>query len=222
MSYRVVVVDPHLEATEVIEQALVTAGYSVTVVRTLKEGVHQIPLVRPEVVVASVRLGEFSGLHLLLRCRADWPNVQMIIVGAPEDFTSDIGRYGARFQPYPIDGALLVRLVAELLTDVLPLTDDNRRRWLRRTAEVSAVVADFSTQIVDFSCGGFRMKMPLSPADLGSPFRARLPALGVSVTALPRWSRPCDDAGFWWCGAEVARSSLEETRTWRWIIEALG
>jgi CheY-like chemotaxis protein len=222
MSYRVLVVDQNLTAATVAKQILVGTGYQVAVVSTFQDATRQLALNCPDLLITAVRLQAFNGLHLLLRWRADHPNLPAIVVGSLDDFTSDIGRYGARFVATPIDRSSLLTLVSDLLAGSTPHYPSGKREWLRKRAELPAIVLETSARVVELGYGGLRLEMPESREEIHGPIDVRFPTLGLSVTAVPRWSKPCEDKGSWWYGAEIADAGSDATRTWRRIVHSLN
>lgn len=120
MSYRILLVDPDETAAAAAKQALVANGYRAAAVGTFAEATRQTSLDCPDLIVTALRLEAYNGLHLLLRCRADHPELPVIVMGRPEDFCSDIALHGAPFFAKPSDLALLVTMVSGLLVDRLP------------------------------------------------------------------------------------------------------
>ena len=222
MSYRILLVDPDVAASVVVENAMTEAGYRVAAVSRFADAIRQISLDCPDLLVTVLRLEAFNGLHLLLRLRENHPGVPVIIVGDLADFTSDIVRYGARFVVTPIDRAALLVLVAEQLVGRTPRDPKGDRRWPRKTAGLPATVLETSARVVELSYGGLRLEMPGAPGDVDAPLDIRLPTLGVSVKAVARWSKAVDGGGAWWCGAEIAPAGSGATRTWRWIVDSLN
>jgi DNA-binding response OmpR family regulator len=122
MSYRVLLVDTDPATTAALEQVLVSAGYRVAAVRSFEYATRQVALDCPDLMVTAIRLGQFNGLHLVLRCRADFPNMPVIVVGGAEDvgFAAEAVRYGARFVTRPIDPRAFIALVTEVLAGQVP------------------------------------------------------------------------------------------------------
>jgi DNA-binding NtrC family response regulator len=120
MSFRILLVDPESSAAAASEQTLARTGYRVVRVSTFEEATHQISVDCPDLLVTKVRLGQFNGLHLLLRCRAERPDVPVIIVGTLADRTADMTRFGAEFVVTPIDHVSFLDLVATLLSGRTP------------------------------------------------------------------------------------------------------
>jgi DNA-binding response OmpR family regulator len=222
MSFRILLVDPDLTAAAAAEQALVKSGYRVAPVSTFEEATRQIALDYPDMLVTAVRLGAFNGVHLLLRCREDHPDVPVIIMGSMADHSSDIARFGACFVPTPLDERFFLETVGTLLANRTPLSPGSARRWPRKRTELLALVSHNSARVVELSYGGVRLKMSGAPDQTRAPIDIRLPSLGVSVKAVPRWLKPSEDDGSWWCGAEMALPGSEDIRTWRDIVDSVN
>jgi len=222
MSYRILLVDPYAASTAVAEHALVGAGYRAAAVSTFDQALRQIALDCPDVIVTAIRLAAFNGLHLVIRLRVEHADLPVIVTGHMTDFTTDASRYGARFLQTPIDPALLLKNVAELLAGRPPLDPNSDRRWPRRPAGLPATVRNVPAHIVELSYGGMRLKMEASAAGDSQPFEVRLPTVGMTVRAVPRWAHPIDDRGEWWCGAELASAGADDARTWRSLVDSLN
>jgi DNA-binding response OmpR family regulator len=222
MSYRILLVDPCAATTAAAEYALAGAGYRAAAVTTFDQALRQVALDRPDVVISAIRLAAFNGLHLLIRMRVEHADLPVIVTGHITDFTTDAARYGARFLQTPIDPELLVQQVGELLDGRPPLDPGSERCWPRRPAVLPATVRNTSAHVVELSYGGIRLKMDAAAAGDPQPFDVKLPTVGMTVRAVPRWSTPIDDCGEWLCGAELTLSGLDDARTWRSLVDSLN
>ncbi|HKB10348.1 MAG TPA: response regulator [Vicinamibacterales bacterium] len=223
MSYRILLVDPSAAATAAAEQALVRAGYRAAAVRTFDQALRQVTLDCPDVLITAIRLAAFNGLHLVIRLRGDHADLPVIVTGHVSDFTADAERYGARFIQTPVDTTELLASVAEALAGREPLDPNSERRWPRRPAGLPATVRNTTAHVVELSYEGIRLRMDAAaaPGD-PQPFDVKLPTVGMTVRATPRWASPIDDHGEWWCGAELALSGADDARTWRWLVDTLN
>jgi DNA-binding response OmpR family regulator len=223
MSYRILVVDPNIATTAAAEQALTCAGYRAAAVSTFEQAMRQVALDCPDLLVSAIRLAAFNGLHLVIRLRSQYSDLPAIITGHITDFTPDASRFGARFLATPVDPALLVQNVTELLDGRPPIDPKSERRWPRRPAGLPATVRDTSAHVVELSYGGLRLKMDAS-AGLPDPqpFEVRLPTLGMTVRAVPRWACPTDEGGQLWCGAELSLPCADAARSWRLLVDSLN
>jgi len=221
MSYRILIVDANSNGLAGAQQALAAAGHRVAEVSTFEQATSQLALDCPDLLISAIRLKAFNGLHLLLRARADHADLPVIITGHVTDCSSDIARYGARFLPDPVDPSILLRNVSELLAGRAPRDPTGERRWPRKPVGLQATVHETSARIVELSYGGLRLEMAESPGDTEATIDIRLPTLGLSVRAVPRWSKPVEDNGSWWCGAEIAATGSDAAQAWRWIVDSL-
>jgi DNA-binding response OmpR family regulator len=221
MSFRILIVDPNPATATTAEAALLEAGHRVAWVSTFEEATLQQSLDCPDLLVTAVRLGAFNGMHLLFRFRAICPDEPVIVIGAPDDLTPDMRRHATRFLSPPIDRASLVGLVSELLAGRTPHDPNSLRRWPRKRAELPATIHRNVARVVELSYGGLRLEMSAAPYDVLAPIEIELPSLGLNVMALPRWSKPREEGGSWWCGAEIALAGAEAARQWHGIVDAL-
>jgi CheY-like chemotaxis protein len=223
MSYRILLVDPCAATTAVAEHALVGAGYRAAAVSTFDQAVRQIALDRPDVLISAIRLAAFNGLHLVIRLRVDHADLPVIITGHMCDFTADAARYGARYLQTPIDPVALLENVAQLLAGREPLDPSSDRRWPRRPAGLPATVRNTAAHVVEMSYGGLRLKLEAgAAAGDPEPFDVRLPTVGMTVRAVPKWAQPIDERGDWFCGAELTLPAGDASRTWRSLVDSLN
>ena len=92
MSFRILLVDSDPTTVAITESALVEAGHRVAWVSTFEEATRQLSLDYPDLLVTSVRLGAFNGMHLIFRFRAEHPDVPAIVIDALADLTPDMRR----------------------------------------------------------------------------------------------------------------------------------
>ena len=196
MLFRILFVDPDSLAAATSEQALVQTGYRVVPVGTFEEATREISLDYPDLLVTKVRLGSFNGLHLLLRYRAEHPDVPVIMIGTSDDRTADVTRFGAEFVTSPVEPASFLELVASLLSGRTPHGGgSSARRGPRKRAMLPATAADRSPRAVESRYGGLPLELAMSP---GAGGEMKLP--GIDVTR--RWRLA--------------------TRHWRWMVDSLN
>jgi DNA-binding response OmpR family regulator len=222
MSYRILVVDPTPVVPPHTEQAFENAGYRVAAVRSFQEATRMISRDCPDLIVTTIRLEAFNGLHVLLRVRADHAELPVILVGDPADFTTDIDRYGAQFVGIPIDLTHLLRTVSTLLAGRTPRDPRGERRWPRRSVALTASVHESAARVVELSYGGLRLEMDASPEATDKPIEISFPALGLSVIVMLRWAKPVGGAEFWWCGLELAPAPAETIQMWRSLVDSVN
>jgi CheY-like chemotaxis protein len=209
MSFRILLVDPDSLAAAASQQALVQNGYRVAPVSTFEEATRQMSLDYPDLLVTKARLGAFNGLHLLLRCRAEHPDVPVIIVGTLADRTADVTRFGAEFVTSPIEHASFLKVVASMLTGRTTLSGrppegaTSARRGPRRRGMRPTMVSDRSGRTGESKHG------------TQVPIDIRVPLLGLSLDPVPG-SRGQPTMVNSKGGAEVALHGSDVIRRWRW------
>jgi two-component system, NtrC family, phosphoglycerate transport system response regulator PgtA len=90
-------------------------GFSVVPVPTFADARRLMPYLRPDVVVADIRLGEYNGLQLAVQASSLSPRPTVIVTSGFEDpvLTAEAARMGATFLLKPIDPARLVSLIMD-------------------------------------------------------------------------------------------------------------
>jgi DNA-binding response OmpR family regulator len=215
MSFRILLVDPDSLAAAASQQALVETGYRVMPVSTFQEATRQMSLDHPDLLVTKVRLGSFNGLHLLLRCRAEHPDVPVIIVGTSADRTADVTRFGAEFVTSPIEHASFLELVATLLSGRTPSGPTNAQRGPRNRPLLPATASDRSARAVESRYREVPPEGARAQDAARLPVEISLPTLESSVTDISDarcWQTPVNPVG----GAQMALPDLDLIRRWRW------
>lgn len=78
-SISVLVVDSHAAELASTVALLKSAGYKVSRALGFEEGRRSLDSLRPKVLITSVRLGAYNGLHLIVRSRALCPTTSSIL-----------------------------------------------------------------------------------------------------------------------------------------------
>ena len=117
MSYRVLLVDCDRVASAATAQLLSAAGYLSEVVHSFEMAVQELARGCPDLLVTPVRLGQFNGLHLVLRCRVEYPHLPIVLTGESSDagLEDEAAQYGVRFVHKSTEPQRLLRLVDEML-----------------------------------------------------------------------------------------------------------
>jgi DNA-binding NtrC family response regulator len=208
MSFRILLVDPDSQAAAANQQALVQTGYRVVPVSTFQEATQQMSLDSPDLLITKVRLGSFNGLHLLLRCRAEHPDLPVIVVGTSADRTADVTRFGAEFVDSPIEHASFLELVATLLSGRTPSGPTGARREPRKRAVSRATVSDRTGRGVQSPHGELRsLEWSVNVSDARWQLMTVNPGGGAEM-ALP--------------AADLKRSWRWATRRWRGTVDSLN
>lgn len=95
----VLVVAPSGSDSAGLVSALAPESYRVTVAHSFRDGRRLIESHPPALLITALRLGEYNGLHLVLRARGAAPRVASIVIADAEDpvLRIDAERIGATF-----------------------------------------------------------------------------------------------------------------------------
>jgi DNA-binding response OmpR family regulator len=112
-------VDTELRVLHDFAEALRCEGYDVLPATSFQEGKRLWMHHHPGVLVVDVRLGEFNGLQLLMRARADRPDLHAIITCPFADpvLEAEARRFGGDFLVKPIDP---MQIVAAIERSMMP------------------------------------------------------------------------------------------------------
>ena len=116
--HRVLLVDTELRVLHDFAEALRCEGYDVLPATSFQEGKRLWMHHHPGVLVVDVRLGEFNGLQLLMRARADRPDLHAIITCPFPDpvLEAEARRFGGDFLVKPIDPIQIVAAIERSTT----------------------------------------------------------------------------------------------------------
>jgi DNA-binding response OmpR family regulator len=84
MSLNALVVTVTEDTRDERRRLLERAGFTVFIAVDFHAGCELVRELRPDLLVADVRLMEFNGLHLAFRAGAESPGTRVLIVGDPE------------------------------------------------------------------------------------------------------------------------------------------
>ena len=122
MSNRVLIVDCDSAAAAATAQLLTGAGYLLDVSDSFEDAIRQVARRCPDLLVTAVRLGQFNGFHLVIRCRSQHPSLPIVMTGDPSEagLSGEAEQYGVRFVDKATEPGRFVRLIDELLAGPLP------------------------------------------------------------------------------------------------------
>jgi DNA-binding NtrC family response regulator len=108
MPVRVLLVDANRDSGT--EQVLKSAGHLVTRAFGFEEAKRWLQFSPPDLLMTDVRLGAYNGLHLVLRARAQHPEMPAIVVDADHDpvLEREAGEAGATYVAKPFEAGSLV------------------------------------------------------------------------------------------------------------------
>jgi len=84
MPMTALVVEPLLDDALTLAPVLSALGFQVTTTESFKEATHSLRT-PPKLLIADIRLGEFNGLHLVLRGRSARPDMAAIVTSTIDD-----------------------------------------------------------------------------------------------------------------------------------------
>jgi DNA-binding NarL/FixJ family response regulator len=215
----VLIVDPDPAQSLELRNALLEDGRGVQVANTFQSASQTLASGSVAVLVTAVRLGAFNGLHLVIKSRAQFPHVRCIVTGLPADRSRDIDALNVPFFPRPVTGAAIAAAVSHEIEHAAAMP---QRRWPRKPVRLPAVLSDSEIDIVDLSYGGLRLCSPRKPVSVGTQLTVDVPSLGVSVTAVARWTKPLSAGGVSWCGAEILEPPTGMSSSWRGVVDSLS
>ena len=214
---KVLIVEPDFDQGVTLRDALLADGYAVEVVQTFQSAVQTLTTGSIDVLVTALRLAAFNGLHLIIRTRTLHPRVRAIVVGLAKDLSTDITRLGVPFLLKPVGGTTITTAVSQEMGRAAALP---QRRWPRKPVRLAGVVSDADIDIIDLSYGGLRFQAAQPPVRIGSELTVRVPSLGVSLTAVARWTKPVLRDGMSWCGAEILIPPAGTD--WQGVVDSLS
>jgi DNA-binding response OmpR family regulator len=224
MLRRIFLVDPDPQGAAKLARSLVNEHYSVSVVSSFEEVCALAASGRPDLLITSVRLGRFNGLHLAARFRADYPGLPMIVLGDDDELAlaADAMQLQARFVPKSTPCPDFLRYVDELISGRNPKDLVSTRRWPRLGCEFPAHLAEANGHghgfVRDVGYGGLRLECETQP-ETRTPMEIRLGTVGMNLMGICRWSTRVDDRT-WTCGFELDTSATD-ARQWRRIVDSL-
>ena len=117
MPSRVLVVDCDRAASVVTTQLLSAAGYTPEAAHSFDQALRQIARRCPDLLITPVRLGQFNGLHLALHCRAQYPQLPIVVTADKDDasLAKEAQQYGVRFVERTTEPQLFLTLIGEIL-----------------------------------------------------------------------------------------------------------
>src|SRR3984893_19536254 len=106
MSSTILVVSPGAGLAPTL-QFLTCAGYEATGAETFEDATRLLATITPDLLIADERLGSFNGLHLVLRGRAEHPDMRAIVTTSVKDacFEREALRLNAQYFVKPLDPA---------------------------------------------------------------------------------------------------------------------
>jgi DNA-binding response OmpR family regulator len=116
-SVKILVVDTDRRALRTLGDELLRADYDTIEAASFEDAKRLLAIERPSVLIAPVRLGEFNGLHLLLRGRMDQSDLIAIITSPVADsvLKAEAHRLGGSFLVEPVSPSEVLAIVSRSL-----------------------------------------------------------------------------------------------------------
>jgi DNA-binding NtrC family response regulator len=116
MPHSVLIADADTSALAATVRVVSEAGYLVTAVASFQEAKSRLALAAPDLLITDVRLGAYNGLHLVIRARAQYPNLDAIITHTVPDpvLQSQVAAEGALYSIKPIGLEALLSIMADV------------------------------------------------------------------------------------------------------------
>jgi len=228
VAYSVLMVDVDRKALSEASAAFADAGYLVMQASTFADARQRLVLSKPDVLITSVRLAGFNGLHLIVSSRSTLPDTVAVVTHAVADpaLQADAARHNAMYLVKPVDWTLFLNVVSGVLAERgarrrLP----RPRRWSRKSPadRVDATLGTTAATLLDLSYGGVRLELSARAADSSRrPQTLAVAGAGVAVHARAVWTRGAGPDGPWWCGVEVQEPDPAADRAWRAFVDRSG
>jgi len=214
---RVMVVSMGVQRTAAISNLLRSAGHQVQSTSGFAAGFEVIAQHSPELLIASARLENASGLDLVSGAQETLPWIHCILLDERYDpalaAEAKSRQIGYLIEPVPDD--VLLQQVAIRLAEGLP------RRWPRKTPvdSVRAEITNRPGRIIDVSYGGVQVEL-IQLTEVPSWFDLTVPDADVTLRARPIWTRR-GPYGWMWCGAELSENNAEVLGRWKSFVDAI-
>ena len=220
LPYRILVLDDDEHALSGMVELLREADYRVTGAATYDAAKRLLAMGSYDLLITDVRLRGFNGLNLVMKSRAEHPDMAVIIISGYDEPLMELeaSRYQAVFVGKPIRPAAFLTTVAECLAGVR-----RQRRWPRKrvVGGFRVTAAGRPAAVVDVSYGGLRLEIPKG-TDLSASFPVELAGIGLQFDVQAVWMCPADNSNYTLCGAAIASSETAAADTWRAIVDRLS
>jgi DNA-binding NtrC family response regulator len=130
----ILLVDTRLAALRRTGELLQRAGHDVIETASFNDAKRLLAAYRPALLISSLRLGAFNGLHLVHLGRFAQPDLNAVIIAAGSDavLQSETERVGASLLVEPVPIPALLSLIGRMLgTEASPVADESRRERRR-------------------------------------------------------------------------------------------
>ena len=217
---RILVVSADISERDTLVQWLVAAGHHASAISDFQHAKKQLDAHPPDVLIASVKLGEYNGLHLAIRARFSSSATPAIVLG-PADIVlrAEAERQHAGYVTVPVDRDEIMEGVGTVLTQHRAARRTIRKRILRR---VGAYVDGHDATLIEVSYEGLRFELTSIAEPVPTVFTLRVPTFNVACRMQRVWvERPDISGEVWSCGAELATTDASAAVAWRAFVDAV-
>jgi CheY-like chemotaxis protein len=219
LPYRVLVLDDDPNALEGIAELLRETGYDVTPAESYFDAKELLSEGGYDLLISDVRLRSFNGLHLVMQCRREHPEMALMIMTGYEEplIALEAGRYSADFVSKPIEPAKFLEHVARCLGSIR-----RERRWPRKgiAGGFRVTAAGMPAAVMDVSYGGLRIRLPHA-TEVPAAFEISVAGIGLALEVHSVWAYALPDVDGLVCGAALASDTSPAAQTWRTIVDRL-
>jgi DNA-binding response OmpR family regulator len=216
----ILLVDADRTALRRMEMALSEAGHLVAAVSSFAQAKTLLDAVSPDLLITSVRLGAFNGLHLAVRSRAHHPLVPVILTHPTADagMDTEARQVGAALIVDPLaNPSFLLQVQTAIARHAR--TQRPIRRWRRKQVEgvLETQFHQAPARICDVSYGGMKVAFP-AEQNVPEVFDVQVPGHQVTVKARSIWTvqSAADEV---WCGAELVDNEAPSVAGWREFVD---
>jgi len=225
--YTALVVDTDRDALLATSRLLAGAGYVVAPASTFADAKRQLVTARPDVLVTTVRLAGYNGLHLVISSHALLPDLVSVVTHSTPDaaLQADALQLGALYFSAPVDHKLLLDAVAQSLDARGPRPMRRIvRRWYRKRL-VHRVQARLCTRtgiVVDICYGGtlLQLRNPVKELPLSNDPIVFAPDLRLRARRV--WTRAACADGPWWYGLELDPPPPAAQDAWQAFVDGVN
>jgi hypothetical protein len=172
----------------------------------------------PDVLVTSERLGNASGLDLIIAAHTAMPTTRSILLDQryKTETSKEARRCGAIYLVEPVPGEDLLAQISSQITG-----EHSPRRWLRKKLPTAlpVKVSNRLGRMVDLSYGGLQVEL-IQLDDMPAHFDIVVPSADVTLHAKPVWIRR-GAYGWIWCGAELSEVRPDALASWEHFVDSV-
>jgi DNA-binding response OmpR family regulator len=142
------IVSPVLDELVHLVSLLTGSGFRVTAAENFVQAKALLSTQPPSILITSLQLGDYNGLHLVLRGRSARPDMVALITSTTADagLHADAEAMGATFMLMPVSGPEFIAAVLRTLSRSDPSEPPVRPPFERRSRERRGTVVPFNAE----------------------------------------------------------------------------